>query len=97
MLKGDTRRSDDARFDLGANVLVLVLALASWCDRLVGFAGILGLSARLAGGGNEALFDFRSDGLSRALNLAEFNSPGERCPALGSGGTETVEFGVVGR
>jgi len=85
VLNGDTRRSDEARLALGA------ASIFDSCNaRLAGFAGILGLSARLAGGGKEALFAFRSDGLSRIVNLAECNSPGDKLPG-------TVELGDPGR
>lgn len=85
VLNGDTRRSDEARIALGASNV-----FDSWNARLAGFAGILGLSERLAGGGKEALLAFRSDGLSRVANLAECNSPGDKLPG-------TVELGEPGR
>lgn len=56
-------------------------------------AGILGFSARFAGGGNDALFNFRSDGLS----FATWGGPGDRCPSFCSVGTDEANVGVMGR
>lgn len=57
MLKGDTLCSDAALSERGA------AAVASWGSRFAGFAGIFGFEALFAGGGNEALFTLRSEGL----------------------------------
>lgn len=57
VLKGEALRSGDAPSDWGARVF------GSGRENIAGFAGIFGFDARLAGGGNEALFNFRSAGL----------------------------------
>lgn len=87
VLNGDTRRSEEARFALGA-----ASVFDSWNARLAGFTGILGLSARLAGGGKEALLALRSDGLSRIANLAECNSPGDKLPGVFEVGVPATEL-----
>lgn len=55
VLNGDTI-SSDVLSGFGAR------EVPSWCNKFAGFAGIFGFSALLAGGGNEALFVFLSDG-----------------------------------
>lgn len=69
--------------------------LASWCDNAAGLAGILGFSARLAGGGRETLLPLRSDGLSRPFTT-EPDVPGDKRSALLSV-EKDEETGVVGR
>lgn len=91
VLKGETPRSSEAaRSCCGAS------ELPSGNDRPAGLAGILGLPARFAGGGKDALFSFRSDRLSRETPNVP-GAPGERCMAFCSDGTEDAKVGVVGR
>ena len=89
VLNGEMRSSEDACSCRGAREPF------SWCDRAAGLAGILGFSARLAGGGSETLLPFRSDGLSRPFATASV-LPGDKRPGLFSVAKDAVT-GVVGR
>lgn len=68
VLNGETGSSKTAGSVRGAKELV-----SGW-ENIAGFAGILGLSARLTGGGSEALFSFRSAGPPRPFIS---DAPGE--------------------
>lgn len=63
---------------------------------MAGFAGILGFDARLAGGGNEALFNFRSAGLP--VRLAR-RDPGDTLGIVSPALTDGPNFGIgeIGR
>lgn len=87
-MNGDTICSDDLS-GLGAR------EVPSWYNKLAGFAGIFGFSARLAGGGSEALFVFLSNGLWNPCPK-ELDT-GDRRPGWCAPGTEDAKFGEVGR
>lgn len=87
VLNGETRSSEGARSGCGDK------DRPSWKERAAGFAGILGFSTRFAGGGNDALFDFRSD----CASFAGGTAPGDRCPIFRSVGTDEAKVGVTGR
>lgn len=91
VLNGETPRSSEgARSCCGAS------EFPSPNARPAGLAGILGLAARFAGGGKDALFNFRSDRLSRETPN-DPGAPGDRCITFCSVGTEEGKVGVVGR
>lgn len=87
VLKGETWSSDDAKSDLGANVLV-----SGW-ENWAGLAGIFGFDALLAGGGSEALLSFRSAGLPFAPTVREL---GDSRWAVFPTGTDDPSCGVIG-
>jgi hypothetical protein len=66
----------------------------SWCESIAGLAGIFGFSARFAGGGNDALFSFRSAGLLRPFAVV---IPGDSRSIDSPAGTDDSNCGVTGR
>jgi hypothetical protein len=88
-LNGDTRSSEDTFSGCGAKVFV-----SGW-ENIAGFAGILGFSARFAGGGSEALLSFRSNGLPCPFTVDKL---GVSLCIVSVVGTEDPSFvGVIGR
>lgn len=61
---------------------------------MAGFAGIFGFSARFAGGGNDALFSFRSAGLLRPFAAC---APGDSRPDISPTALDDPNWGVTGR
>lgn len=89
VLNGDTRSSDDTFSGCGAKELV-----SGW-ESIAGFAGILGFSARFAGGGSEALLSFLSIGLPFPCTVDKL---GDSPCIVSVIGTEEPSFvGVIGR